>query len=188
MRTPLELLLLVSACTAAPAAGPAHDASPVPAAAPMSSTSSVVPNWKERLEQPYLYRDHVGDYRELPGALRELLENSAARDRSGAAFVLFYDDPRRVPVAELRARVCIPVAQRPDALAGLRYDVLPRALVAYAHVESGEAAAARSYPALFAYMQELGWPAGIPVREIYRGLDDAGAPTEVQIPRAESTP
>lgn len=149
----------------------------------------VAANWKERLEQPYLYLERQGDYRTLGDSMRLLLEQAAELELEtrGAPFALFYDDPGRVPAAELRARVCLPVAERPARIGRLRYDVLPRAMVAYAEIQGPYPELPRSYPVLFAYLAELGWRAGAPIREIYlvnpsTVLDHAELRAEVQIP------
>ena len=71
-------------------------------------------NWKERLAQPYLYVEHVGDYRRMGDAMRRLFASAqeAGLEPSGAPFALFFDDPSLVPARELRARACIPCGIR----------------------------------------------------------------------------
>lgn len=151
-------------------------------------------NWKERLEQPYVFLDVEGDYRRIAGALREL--QAAAQQqglvRNGELFALFFDDPGRVEIDELRSRVCFPVAERPDHLGStLQFEVLPRAMVVYARVQGAHSAVGPAYPALFSYLRELGWQQGGPVREIYlsspRAADRAELLTEIQIPWAART-
>ena len=155
-----------------------------------ASTGTIDANWKERLAQPYLYVEHVGDYRRMGDAMRRLFASAqeAGLEPSGAPFALFFDDPSLVPARELRARACIPVADRPSATPrGLEYDELPRCMVVYARVPGAYPEVARTYPALFAYLRELGWRQGGPVREVYlvnpveaRSYDELL--TEVQIP------
>ena len=60
-------------------------------------------------------------------------------------------------------------------------------MVVYARVPGAYPEVARTYPALFAYLRELGWRQGGPVREVYlvnpveaRSYDELL--TEVQIP------
>lgn len=149
----------------------------------------VIANWKERLPESYLYLERQGDYRELGETMRTLLAEAAELgiESRGAPFALFYDDPGRVPSAELRARVCLPVAERPARIGRLRHDVLPRAMVVYAEVPGPYPEVPRSYPVLFAYLAELGWRAGAPIREIYlvnpSGIADLSElRTEVQVP------
>ena len=157
------------------------------------SAAPIVANWKERLEQPYLYVERTGDYRELGASMRALLSEAAelGLESRGAPFALFYDDPGRTPAEELRARVCLPVGERPARIGRLRYDVLPRAMVAYAEVVGPYPELPRSYPVLFTYLAELGWRAGAPIREIYltnpSEVADLGElRAEVQIPWSAS--
>ena len=155
-----------------------------------ASTGTIEANWKERLAQTYVYVEHVGDYRRMGDAMRRLFASAqeANLEPSGAPFALFFDDPSRVPAGELRARACMPVAERPAGLArGLAFDELPRCMVVYARVPGAYPEVARTYPALFAYLRELGWRQGGPVREVYlvnpveaRSYDELL--TEVQIP------
>ena len=135
-----------------------------------------------------MYLEHRGDYRELDAVMEQLLARTDSLERRGAPFVLFYDDPGRVAVDELRSRVCVPVQSRPARLDEFRYDELPRAMVVYACVEGGPEVTAQSYPILFAYLRELGWLPGGPVREVYLRADQSGnagaSLTEIQIPWA----
>ena len=189
MRTASAWLLCLCACSATPPVPSApRSGTPIPAA---STTSP--PNWKERIEQPYLYREHRGDYRDIPALISGVLRDADALgvERHGEPFVLFYDDPGNVPLAELRARVCVPTIARPTSSDGFRFDVLPREMVAYARVPGGAPEAAQGYPELLAYMRTLGWHAGAPIREVYHGFTADGSHaaeqvTEVQIPRAEA--
>lgn len=187
----LLLLVLLPACGASRALerGPISGTHPEPAAArDAGGITHVEANWKERLEQPYVFLEARGDYRNLGHALERLLVEVQALDLrgSGSPFALFFDDPGRVPLEQLRARVCWPVTERPARTGALQYELLPRAMVVYARVPGAHSEVARSYPALFSYLRELGWQQGGPVREIYL----AGAQpsvgdqllTEIQIP------
>lgn len=191
MPTRSRLLLipvLVAACQSRPveADRPFGPATRIVAA---SSREAVEVNWKERRAQPYVFVEHVGDYRALGDAMRALLSGAAAAgvESSGPPFALFFDDPARVPVEGLRARACLPVGQRPASLDGLRYEVLPSAMVVYGRVSGPYPDVPRSYPALLGYMHKLGWKAEGPIREIY--LVDPGQAesfdelvAEVQVP------
>lgn len=125
-------------------------------------------NWKERLAQTYVFREHRGSYTEtgrlLPGLHADSVRSGLTI--SGPPFALFYDDPGRVPSGELRSRVCLPVAVPPDAH-DMQVDVLPAATVAYAVVRGPYPDAPRAYPGILAYMQRFGWVEGGPVREVY---------------------
>lgn len=146
-------------------------------------------NWKERMEQPYVYLGHRGDYRELGEVMRWLLSEAEdfGLEPVGPPFALFYDDPGRVPIDELRLRACLPLAEPRTRVGSLGYDLLPRAMVVYARVPGSHPEVTRSYPALFSYLGSLGWKQGGPVREIYL-VDPTSAATydelwtEVQIP------
>jgi effector-binding domain-containing protein len=144
-------------------------------------------NWKERLEQPYVYLEKRGDYRDLGEAMNRLLEEARALGLrgDGPPFALFFDDPGRVALSELRARVCFPVGERPARTGALEYELLPRAMVVYARVPGAHTAVAHAYPALFSYLRELGWRQGGPVREVYLLKERENSEelvTEVQIP------
>ena len=172
---------------------PQEARSPVAPSADIGSVhqpTTVEPNWKERLEQPYVYLEQFGDYRALGDAMRALVgaASAAGLTATGAPFALFYDDPSTVDVARLRSRVCLPIAGPTDRITGtLSYDVLPRAMVAYAEVRGPYPELPRVYPQLFAFLDKLNWSPGVPVREIYlvnpaevTSLEELVA--EVQIP------
>lgn len=141
------------------------------------------------MAQPYVFVEHIGDYRTLGDAMRTLftLAQESEVERAGPPFALFFDDPGRVPVDRLRARACLPVKESPGQRGALQFEVLPRAMVVYARVPGAYPEVARSYPALLSYLRELGWEAGGPIREVYlvNPAEAAGydqLETEVQIP------
>ena len=147
------------------------------------------------MAQPYVFVEHSGDYRKLGEAMRTLLTlaQESGIERSGPPFALFIDDPGHVPVESLRARACLPVKLPPEHLEGLRFEILPRAMVVYGRVAGAYTEVSRSYPALFAYLRELGWQSGGPIREVYLvnpadviGYDQLE--TEVQIPWGRGRP
>ena len=140
-----------------------------PAAIPAQLVATDV-SWKERLEQPYVYLEVFGDYRDVGSAMRSMLERArlAGVEPGGPPFVLYFDDPASVPVERLRARACLPIATRIGSVPGLSADLLPRAMVAYTRVRGPYPELPRVYPGLFAYLADHGWvPAG-PLREIYQ--------------------
>ena len=161
----------------------------ITASAPLTLEEFEV-NWKERLSQLYLFAEHRGDYRRLGDTMRAAL--SAAQDGelalAGPPFALFYDDPGRVAVPDLRARVCLPVAAIPPVLPkGLAHDVLPQATVVYGRIAGAYPEAARTYPALFEYLKRHGWKPAGPIREVYlQNPADVSSyeelVTEVQLP------
>ena len=102
--------------------------------------------------------------------MRALLEGvEAARiTTSGPPFALFFDDPGQTPAVDLRARACVPVRGRPGMLPpGVRYEVLPRAMVAYSRTRGAYSELPRSYGTLFGFLAKLGWKQDGPVREVY---------------------
>lgn len=146
-------------------------------------------NWKDRLPSSYVFLDHLGSYTETGRLLMDVA--AAMKDQelepSGPPFALYYDDPGRVPTAQLRSRACFPV--RSDVLpsAPLEQDVLPGGTVVYAFAAGAYPEVPRSYPALFGFMDGLGWVENGPIREIYlvnpaeaRSFDELV--TEVQVP------
>jgi effector-binding domain-containing protein len=148
-------------------------------------------NYKERLEQPYAFVELRGSYVETGRALPALHDRirAAGLEPSGPPFGLYFDDPGRVPVAELRSRACIPLAGVPDAGADVQFDLLPRAHVVYAVVAGPYPEAPRAYPGLYRYLTSMGWVEAGPIREIYLvppsevGSFDALL-CEIQIPAA----
>lgn len=148
-------------------------------------------NFKERLEQPYVFIDVRGSYTATGRRLADLVSHmrTAGIEASGPPFGLYFDDPGRTPAEELRSRACIPVDRPPAKSALLEYDVLPRANVVYAVVGGAYPEVPRAYPGLYAYMQRMGWVENGPVREIYlvpptSVRDFAELLCEVQIPAA----
>ncbi len=190
LHSTLALLATVLGACVAPERGdtPAVTASAPPTAGGSELVVSEVA-WKERLEQPYVFVERVGDYRDLGQAMRQLLERArlAGVDASGPPFALFFDDPARTPADRLRARACLPVRAGAVGASGLAADVLPRALVAYVEVRGAYPELPRVYARLFAFLRDHGWRAAGPVREVY--LSDPGASddwsalaSEVQVP------
>ena len=142
-------------------------------------------NWKERMTQPYVYLEYRGDYRDMGDTMRRLLEAGQTLQVNGPPFALFYDDPATTPVDQLRARACLPVPTSPTGLPeGMRFEVLPRAMVVYARVRGPYNQLGRSYRALFDYMRKLGWKPNGPIRELYLVNPGEGSELvgEVQVP------
>lgn len=145
-------------------------------------------NWKHRLDQAYVYIEHRGDYRAIGAAFGGLLEALDAQQiaPTGPMFALYYDDPAQTPIAELRARACMPVSAGTSARGSLRFDVLPSTTVVYAVAAGAYSEVPRCYPALLAYLEERGWQLAGPIREVYVNpevaLDGGELMTEVQLP------
>jgi len=126
-------------------------------------------NWKQRLDQPYVFVEYTGSYVEtgrlLPMVQRAMLEQGL--EPTGPPFALFYDDPGRVPVEGLRSRACVPVDRPVEPAGGLGYDVLPSTTVVYAFASGPYPEVPRCYPGLYGYLATMGWVEDGPIRETY---------------------
>lgn len=149
----------------------------------------VAANWKQRLAQPYVFLEARGSYTQVGALLGELVAEAQRQDLriGGPPFALYYDDPGRVAVDELRLRACLPLEAAATVDAPLAYDVLPSTTVVYAFVSGPYPEVPRAYPGLYRYLSELGWRENGPVRESYlvhpgEVVDFSQLVTEVQIP------
>ena len=195
---PLLSLLLVgsvwslAACQSLPGSAPAAPYTP-DITVTRAPYTEVHANWKQRLDQPYVYFEHVGDYR-LAGKrfpeLHEAMQSQGIR-ASGPPFLLFYDDPAQVAIDELRARICLPVASAVNASGDVRYGVLPSTTVVYAVVEGPYPDVPQAYPGLYEYLAKMHWVENGPIREIYLVLPGEAEGferllCEVQIPATQA--
>lgn len=158
----------------APTAAPAWRYVPdVPISRP--PFSDVHANYKERLDQPYVYVELTGSYTQTGRALPELHRAVIARGvrASGPPFALFYDDPGKVSADKLRSRACLPVDSVVSSCDAFRYDVLPAATVVYAVAAGPYPDAPRAYAGLYRYMARMGWIENGPIREVYLVPPDA---------------
>lgn len=144
--------------------------------------------WKQRLAEPYVYLDFVGDYRQAGKQIANMLSAAKAQAAplAGPPFILFYDDPAVTPVDQLRARVAIAIDGDFSAKAPLYLDTLPSSTVIYAAIGGPFPDVPRAYPKMFEYLAGRGWAPRTPIREIYLTSPLNTAPeelvTEVQIP------
>ncbi len=126
-------------------------------------------SWKQRLDQPYVYLEHLGSYTEtgtlLPALHRELAAQGL--EPSGAPFCLFYDDPALVDAGQLRSRACVPIAGARSPRSPLAYAVLPSTTVCYAFAVGAYPDVPRAYPGVYAFMRKMSWVENGPIREIY---------------------
>ena len=150
---------------------------------------SVEVNWKQRIDQPYVFLEVRGSYTAAGRCLERAFEAARAQglEITGPPFALYYDDPGSVPVAELRMRACLPVERLAEPAAPLAFDVLESTTVAYAFVAGPYPEVPRAYPALFDYLARLDWTLAGPIRETYlqdpsRAGDLDQLVTEVQFP------
>jgi len=110
-------------------------------------------------------------------------------DEPSAGVKIYLAEPGvyAVPVAELRMRACYPIDAAVVPEPPLSRAVLESTTVVYAFVGGPYPEVPRAYPALYAFMGELGWVEDGPVREAYL-VDPAAVAgfgelvTEVQIP------
>jgi effector-binding domain-containing protein len=169
---------------------------PVPLSVQLTASAANVPvhtafnvDWKERLDQPYVFLELIGDYGEARRQLATLAQHAAAQGvaPNGPPFALFFDDPLRVPPEARRSRVAWPVAATCTVAPPLGFDVLPSEPVVYGFVRGAYRELERAYPDLFGYLRERSWVLTGPVREIYhldpgavRGPDELVA--ELQMP------
>lgn len=126
-------------------------------------------SFKERLEQPYVCIEHVGDYAQT-GPMLAGLDQEMKRQgltASGPPFILFFDDPARVAKQKLHAQVCFPVDRPYVPAEPLKHDILPTATVVYAVVRGPYPDVQRAYPGLHAFLERMGWIENGPIREIY---------------------
>ena len=152
-------------------------------------------NWKQRLNQPYVFVELEGSYTRIGVALQEAERAMRAQglEASGPPFALYYDDPGRVPAEALTARACFPVRTPLTPASPLRYDLLESTTVVYAFVAGPYPDVPRAYPAMFRYMQGLDWTENGPIREVYlvnpaEVADFSQLVTEVQIPATNQGP
>lgn len=145
--------------------------------------------WKERLDQPYVFLELLGPYEETIGFMPQLsrhLANQGIR-AAGSPFALYYDDPMRVPAGQRRSRLCVPVDPSTVVGAPLGYDILPSEQVIYARVAGPYDTVSLAYPAMFDVLRERAWVLDGPIREIYQVDPSTVATfeelvTEIQMP------
>jgi DNA gyrase inhibitor GyrI len=173
-------LAIFAACTA-PAGEPQAISSATPAVQaseirasldlPVSEPpyDAVHANYKERLDQPYVFLEIHGSYTETARELARVRAELTALgvEPSGPPFALFYDDPGHTPVAALRSRACIPVATEVAPKSPFAFDILPSATVAYAYVGGAYPDVPRAYPGIYAFMTKMHWVENGPIRESY---------------------
>lgn len=191
------VLGLLAACSVSSAEGPSRPVAglEVHPDLPLSHPpfDRVACNWKHRLAQPYAYLEARGSYTQIGALLADLVAAAQRQDLAvdGPPFALYYDDPGRVPVDELRLRACLPISGTTRPAAPLSFDVLPSTTVVYAFASGPYPEVPRAYPGLYRYLSELGWREDGPVRESYlvnpgEVTDFAQLVTEIQIPAASA--
>jgi len=150
-------------------------------------------NWKQRLDQPYVFLEGRGSYTGIGDLLEQVNALMAEQGvaPAGPPFALYYDDPGVVPIPGLRMRACFPVVGAPQVAGPLTYSVLPSTTVVYAFVGGPYPEVPRAYPGLYEFMRKLNWVEDGPIRETYLVnpalVDDfEQLVCEVQIPAASA--
>lgn len=146
-------------------------------------------NWKQRIDQPYVYVEFIGSYTET-GRLLPLVHRAMADqgiEPSGPPFNLYFDDPGTTATERLRSRACVPVEQQVRTDNNLAFDLLPSTTVVYAFVAGAYPEVPRSYPSLYEFMLRSDWVENGPIRETYLVAPDSVQSfddliTEVQVP------
>ena len=150
-------------------------------------------NWKDRIDQTYVYLDCTGPYKKTGDLLLEVYRILGTQDikPAGPPFALFYDDPSFTEPAKLRSRACVPVGSWTRPANPLSVDTLPSRTVAYAVASGPYPGVPASYSGIFAYMSDMNWVIAGPIREIYlippsevSGYEDLLC--EVQVPVARN--
>lgn len=151
-------------------------------------------NWKQRLDQPYVYIEAKGSYTGI-GVLLErvdLVMRAQGVSPAGPPFGLFFDDPGKKSARDLRMRACFPVLGSPQLSKPLSYSVLGSTTVVYAFIGGPYPEVPRAYPGMFDFMRKLNWVEDGPIRETYLvnpaviGEDFERLVCEVQIPAASA--
>ncbi|MEZ5979997.1 MAG: GyrI-like domain-containing protein [Planctomycetota bacterium] len=191
----VALAALVSSCTGPNSAlvGSQYAGSPVDVrpdvAVAFPPYAAVETEWKERMDQTYVFLEIVGPYAETGRFMGELAQHLSSQGirAEGPPFALYFDDPMRVATESLRSRLCVPVAPGTPVAAPLGYAELPGGQVIYARVAGPYDQISLAYPAMFSVMRERNWVLDGPVREIYlvdpstvRSFEELV--TEVQMP------
>ena len=150
-------------------------------------------NWKQRLDQAYVFIEAKGSYTQVGGLLERVdaLMEAQGIDPAGPPFGLFYDDPGKKPVEELRMRACFPVLGSPKLSKPLSYSALESTTVVYAFIGGPYPEVPRAFPGMFEFMRKLNWVEDGPIRETYLVnpalvSDFEQLVCEVQIPAASA--
>jgi len=126
-------------------------------------------NWKDRIDQTYVYLENLGPYKDTGALLPEvhrLLAQQGIKP-AGPPFGLYYDDPGSVESGRLRSRACVPVGSWTRPAPPLQKDDLPSRTVAYAVASGPYPGVPSCYAGIFGYMDKMNWVIAGPIREIY---------------------
>ncbi len=126
-------------------------------------------NWKDRIDQSYVYIECTGPYKKTGTLLPEVHRLLATQGikPAGPPFALYYDDPSNTAPSKLRSRACVPVGAWTRPAPPLNKDTLPSRTVAYAVASGPYPGVPACYPGVFGYMSKMNWAIAGPIREIY---------------------
>ena len=126
-------------------------------------------NWKDRIDQAYVYLENLGPYKDTGALIPEVHRLLAQQgiQPSGPPFGLYYDDPSAVKSDRLRSRACVPVGAWTKPAPPLQKEELPSRTVAYAVASGPYPGVPGCYPGIFGYMAKMNWVIAGPIREIY---------------------
>ena len=126
-------------------------------------------NWKDRIDQSYVYLEHLGPYSQTGALLPEVhrLLSTQGIKPAGPPFALFYDDPSSTAPGKLRSRACVPVGSWTRPAKPLSMETLQSRTVAYAVASGPYPRVPACYPGIFGYMSRMNWTLAGPIREIY---------------------
>jgi effector-binding domain-containing protein len=163
----LVLVLLTGACRFAPQSPLEVQTEQVAPTVPAGVAFDL--DWKQRLDQPYVFLELLGDYADARRQLATLARQASAQGvtPSGPPFALFFDDPSVTAADRCRSRVCWPVAATTSVAGTLGFDVLSSEPVAYGFVRGAYSDLETAYGDVFSFMRERNWVLSGPIREIY---------------------
>lgn len=179
-------LLVLTACSSTGAGE--IDAVPVEPDLPVVSApfERIHVQFKETLDEQYVYVEHVGPRNDLRPGVERLLRATERRgiEAAGPLFVEYVDDPRGNPNTTGRILIGVSVSEPVAGDAELRYATSAPRTVVYTRLAGPFGAGRAGYSALDEHMRQWGWIQHGPIRETYH--PDAAAPgtftIEVQIP------
>jgi len=133
----------------------------------------------------------TGPYEQTQDKLEELMSwlLRAGHPYCQPPVALYYDDPEKVPPADLRAEVCLAIAEECEPADDVKRKELPAVTVAFAAHEGPYSGISQVYQEIFGWMAKNGYRQvqDTPSREIFLRIpDEVDDPkaflTEIQVP------
>ncbi len=137
-----------------------------------------VAEFKTAKKMVVAYIENRGAYSGVGEAMRRLKTwiDSKGIEQAGYPFCLFYDDPTRTPVAELRSEACIPVGREFAPEEDFKLKVLEEVQVAEARHEGPPEDYAGTYGPFLEGLLSSGYKLLGPSREYYVTVSDVKGP------------